>query len=601
MKKREFIALLIALFLIHSCSKETELKDTNSETPTTANCECNDGIDNDGDGLIDSSNDLGCTGANDCSEGGLATGSLENGWTVIEPATNTIIYYVSTSDGDDQNDGISPTTPKKTIAAAMALARNNSPDWVLLKRGDVFTETLTLKKGIAANTPFVISSYGDSKDRPLLKTGANSGIEQVLEFQNIIISGLAFYAHTRNPQSNEFVSYQGSTGFNFYRKAGKPGNNLIIEDCSFNFYAGNVIQGAQPPKNITLRRNIFTNNYSDAAHSQGLYMAFCESVLLEENIFDHNGWLIQAIPPFNNVKANGQATYFNHNFYGTSLKNATLKGNVFSRGSSIGTKFTADNGPGSASNIIIDNNIYIDGEIGISIGGNDFNASYRFKDINIANNVMLDIGKSKPTTRGLAWYIDIDDWDNGMVEKNLLLHQADPQIGNTFGINIAGVSRDITIQENIIHGLRSGQPLLSSRDNNADKSNILITKNDVVAPSHNAVLMGFPNSVSNYTFLQNTYYSTSSSDKWFQIGTTYSSITAWENLTNDGASTTLPVYDSPDRTIEVYQTSIGKPSSIDGFITEITKQSKFNWNADYNVPSVNNWFRKGFNLKTLSN
>ena len=599
--KKQKITILIGVFILawscsHDDSPNAPKKNDPKIDPINNECECNDGIDNDGDGLVDWSNDLGCTGIDDCSEGGLATGSLENGWTVIEPASDTRIYYVSSSEGDDQNDGESPVTPKKTIASAMALARDHSSDWVLLKRGDVFNESLVIKSGALTNEPFVVASYGDSKERPLLKTGANPGIPQVLSFQNIIVSGIAFYAHTRNPQTNEFVSYSGSPGFYFFRKADNPGNNLTIEDCAFDFYENNIVQGEQSPKNIRIRRNRITNNYSDNAHSQGIYMAFCESVLIEGNVFDHNGWLVQATPPFNNAEAGGQATFFNHNFYGTSLHNATFKGNVFSRGSSIGTKFTADNGPGSASAITLEDNLYVDGEIGVSMGGNDPIASYRFKDIGIVNNVMLNIGRSKPTTRGLAWYLDIDDWDTGNVSNNLFLNQPDAQIGNTFAIRVSGVSKDVTIQDNTIYNLRSGLPLLGSIDSNSDKSNILFKKNTVVASNFNAVLMGFPTNVSNYTFSRNSYYSPLTTDKWFQIGTTYASLATWENLTNDGASSTLPAFNSPDRTLEEYQTSVGGSASIDGFITAIMKQSKFNWNTDYDVPTINTWFREGFKV-----
>ena len=60
-------------------------------------------------------------------------------------------YYVS-ADGDDSNSGLSPDTPKKTIAAANALAR--AYDAVLMRRGDTFRER------IATQAYVTYSAYG---------------------------------------------------------------------------------------------------------------------------------------------------------------------------------------------------------------------------------------------------------------------------------------------------------------------------------------------------------------------------------------------------------------------------------------------------------
>lgn len=100
--------------------------------------ECNDGVDNDGDGLVDWQNDLGCWGPDDNTEGGLPSGSIDNGWTVYERLPNTRIIYVSSSTGSDSNSGFSPDDPVATIEKGLVLMRSGYPDWLLFKRGDVF-------------------------------------------------------------------------------------------------------------------------------------------------------------------------------------------------------------------------------------------------------------------------------------------------------------------------------------------------------------------------------------------------------------------------------------------------------------------------------
>ncbi len=62
------------------------------------------------------------------------------GWTVVDPSADSRIIYVSSSTGNDANDGLSARTAKRSIDAGMALVRDGSPDHLLLKRGDVFTD-----------------------------------------------------------------------------------------------------------------------------------------------------------------------------------------------------------------------------------------------------------------------------------------------------------------------------------------------------------------------------------------------------------------------------------------------------------------------------
>ena len=91
----------------------------------------------------------------------------EYGWTVLEPSADSRIVYVSSSEGDDNNDGLSEATPKETIAAGDALIRDGFPDHLLLKRGDVF-ENVTLgrcKSGrsLSEISQIIAFSTGDNR------------------------------------------------------------------------------------------------------------------------------------------------------------------------------------------------------------------------------------------------------------------------------------------------------------------------------------------------------------------------------------------------------------------------------------------------------
>ena len=101
------------------------------------------------------------------------------GWTAFKPAADTRMVFVSNSQGDDANSGLSPHRPLKTIVEGLALLRNGHSDWLLLKRGDVWYEPIgtigsnKLKNGRSAEQPTLIASYGASGARPLLKLGSH--------------------------------------------------------------------------------------------------------------------------------------------------------------------------------------------------------------------------------------------------------------------------------------------------------------------------------------------------------------------------------------------------------------------------------------------
>ncbi len=78
------------------------------------------------------------------------------------------LIYVSSSTGDDSNDGLSEHTPVKTLSKASSLAR--ADDAVLLKRGDLFRERITAKAGVT------YSAYGEGA-KPVLYGSPENGAD----------------------------------------------------------------------------------------------------------------------------------------------------------------------------------------------------------------------------------------------------------------------------------------------------------------------------------------------------------------------------------------------------------------------------------------
>jgi len=109
----------------------------------------------------------------------------------------------------------------------------------------------------------------------------------------------------------------------------------------------------------------------------------------------------------------------------------------------------------AADNLTIRNNLFAEGEIGISAGGNqDFQNGYRFKNLNFEGNVMIHIGDSQPLRRRFAMGMQTVDWDGGSITNNHLMYTDNPDLNNIHGIDITGLTRNVTVSGNVLKNLR---------------------------------------------------------------------------------------------------------------------------------------------------
>jgi hypothetical protein len=540
----------------------------------------------------------------------------QDGWSVLTPASDARIVYVSDSLGEDATGGTyGPSSPEvgadpfapagavkpfKTITAALAAVRSGFPDWVLLRRGDTFTITAPIdaKSGRSLGERFVLSAYGSAATRPLVRTGTHDGLRFWKQIHHVAVTGLHFYAHERDPDSADFVGFDNvgtNQGFYSYADVGPtPNQSILIEDCVFDFYSNNVVQGTQPNADFIVRRSIITNNYSTSSHSQGLY-THDSSVLLEENLFDHNGWYKQSYVALND-QAEGQATYFNHDTYFTNTHQTIFRRNLFLRASSIGNKFTA-NPPGPsdeimARQVLLDNNLYVEGEIGISAGGNDdYGTGQRFQEIVIANNVLLDVGRARPTNRSLGWGIDVIDWDGGRVTGNVFAHYGSGEVSNTYALNLLGHTRDVDVTGNVIHGIASGGAAV--RIDGDPKSAVTFTGNELQLGGTQTRLID-----TGYTaagaFASNVY-ATDFTGAPFRIDGTGVDFAAWQAQVGDpGSLVQALAYPDPGRTVESYMASLGLPASLAAFVAEAKQQSRHAWRPQLTAAAINAYVRAGF-------
>lgn len=88
----------------------------------------------------------------------------------VKAATN---YYVSYTDGNDNNNGASSSTPWKTLERASSITYQ-AGDQLLLKCGDTWTENLTLAGSGTAASPITVTSYGAGA-KPIIQRNFDSG------------------------------------------------------------------------------------------------------------------------------------------------------------------------------------------------------------------------------------------------------------------------------------------------------------------------------------------------------------------------------------------------------------------------------------------
>lgn len=382
------------------------------------------------------------------------------GWTRIAPSSDSRIVYVSSSEGSDTNDGLTPQTPKATILVANNLIRNGYPDHLLLKRGDTFELTGAglhrWKNGRSADEPVVISYYGDSGPRPVIKI-ENSFINHdglAMNYQAFI--GMDIYKANSDPESHEFTNASCSEGIRFVG----GGTDILVEDCRLRYTMMNVLTlGGIPYREVKIRRNIIVDTWAHNSYTehsgriQGIFVSKVEGFLLEENFFDHNGW--------SEVILDARANMFNHNVYiqYDNKAGGVIRGNILSRGAAHGIQ--------ARSGGFVHRNLFVKNAVSLNVGGYEAPTDpnvYEFNNQAVGNVViegrLMDPGpggnNNYPRTTAV-WGIGGDFISGILTTDNI--------VANRFsdGTNVAFFqSQFLNMGTNIIYKWESGKDMTNA-------------------------------------------------------------------------------------------------------------------------------------------
>ncbi len=373
------------------------------------------------------------------------------------PSSDSRLIYVSATGNDltanqtniaAQSNALDPQgtiKPYLTIGAAAAQLRSGFSDWLILKRGDTWTDQpipSSTRSGRSPTEPMVTGCYGTG-ERPILECGRSDGIRftgKDASYQRI--HGIDFYAHTRDPAHPGYVaSPVGGHGIRWFG----GGTSLVVDDCKVRYFGINASfepSGGGVISDITLKKNIITDSYKSHAegHSQGLFIANIDGILIEDNVFDHNGW--------NELIASATETQFNHNVY---LHEYNSNGNniTFRRNISTGAAATGCHGrPGGT----YFDNFFSGNSIGLGLG---------FWNVPLAKgvaakaekNVILDGKLQKPGEKsttavwGLTVRSDIiNSGGSATLTDNIIANRRDS--GSNVGMDIVS---GVTYNDNVVY------------------------------------------------------------------------------------------------------------------------------------------------------
>jgi hypothetical protein len=364
------------------------------------------------------------------------------GWTTYAPSSGARVIYVSSSQGSDSNSGLSASSPVSSLARAQKLLHSGTGDELLLKRGDTWHSGFGFwgVSGQSSSNPLVIGAYGTGS-RPTIDSGNQTGWTNGLtNVHDIAFIGLHFTAAGRGGATPDGIQSSGRL------------SGVLIEDCCVEGYRNNITLQSffTPINNVKVRRSQILDAYSSNSHAQGIYADGVHGLLLEQNVFDHNGWGHGA-----------GATMFNHGAYVTAKSSGlTATGNIFSNSSSHGLQAR----PGGT----VTNNLFYNNAIGLSFCLVNGGGSVTPGGVTgtVSNNVFVGGHSISGLPAGVG--VEVSNIKAASVSNNVFAYgdpgsrnaaiNLSPIQGTTNGGSAVGIN-NLTISNNVVYKWSQGMQI----------------------------------------------------------------------------------------------------------------------------------------------
>lgn len=438
--------------------------------------------------------------------------------------------YVDSAAADDNGDG-SQAHPRKTIYAGSQLLRMGFPDWLLLKKGGEWLETVQMEwSGRSADEMILISAYG-SGPRPMMKGRYNIGTPLISMGNRpggdfIAIVGIEFYAYDRDPANPEYNAATADDGISGIVML-NPFHAFLIEDCKLSFFNDNISQagtlGGPWSYDLRIRNNIITDCYTITHKASGIHTYMVSGLVVEGNVFDHNGYL-------EGVSENYVYQY-NHNIY-------------------ISAAAEAD-----PSNTIDDSIVF-------------------------RNNIMTRDASGAQLRTG------------GTFEDNLWARSPYPYSFALPNTGLTTIRREVVIEGAANAGQNFNWGIMGSRNippydrGSVALSDVIVANS--VSKSTNSVGIQFEGPAEVFSAVDCVVFNWPAPALTAPAGAN----TTGSIFDAEGANTAGFV--DPHRSIAGYHASLGREASFESFIAEARKQSKENWRPEYTAKAVCDYIRAGF-------
>lgn len=516
-----------------------------------------------------------------------------NGYTQIAPAPDARVIYVSSSTGSDNNDGLSPDSPIASVSLGIGKLRDHSGDQLLLKCGDVWHTDLGTwrKSGKSADQPLVIGAYGAGA-RPELMTGDQPGFMAGAisspEIDHIAIMGIHFYADGRDPASPTYVGAVNRIGVDVITKT----DGFLVEDCEIDGYVEdiNVEQYLGPIEKVSIRNNVIINAYAVNGHSQGIYCNGITNLLIEGNLFDHDG--------YNDTIPGAGATWYNHDAYLSSNNvNVTVQNNIFAEASAYGLE--------ARSGGLVQNNLFLNDPMGMTYGLVN-GASVTPGGVNGIVNGNVFVGGGYIGNLRMGGGMEVSNIKAGyptVISNNIFTQSIDRApaaitltygLGDTNAQDAVGVN-DLTLQGNIVYdwyrGIHVDGGFAAGGAGLKAFNNVRVQENDFQDIPGPVLTHDDPLYKGQETWTGNRY---SSGVAQMLDGKKDLPTQQWDQSNEPGAQVVQVPYANPLTTVESYDAAWGGPGTIADFVAQAESNSRNNWLPQYEAQSVIAWFRSGF-------